>query len=135
MPTARASNAEALQRARANLRERKKAESQLRILEAAKAIFFRDGFKDASAGRPQTLEPTAVEERRVSFRTRALSQGASAAGSFAGAAGFCAGVSPGLGTGTQGPLLVDPLRQMWPVSWSLRTRVGGPACCATAITW
>ena len=32
----------------ANLRERKKAESQLRILEAAKTIFFRDGFKDAN---------------------------------------------------------------------------------------
>jgi AcrR family transcriptional regulator len=31
-----------------NLRERKKAESQRRILEAAKTIFFRDGFKDAN---------------------------------------------------------------------------------------
>ena len=31
-----------------NLRERKKAESQRRILEAAKTTFFRDGFKDAN---------------------------------------------------------------------------------------
>jgi len=31
-----------------NLRERKKAQSQRRILEAAKTIFFRDGFKDAN---------------------------------------------------------------------------------------
>jgi AcrR family transcriptional regulator len=31
-----------------NLRERKKAESERRILEAAKTIFFRDGFKDAN---------------------------------------------------------------------------------------
>ncbi len=48
MPTARSIGAEELPRVGANLRERKKAESERRILEAAKAIFFRDGFKDAN---------------------------------------------------------------------------------------
>jgi AcrR family transcriptional regulator len=48
VPTTRPSGAEALHRDHANLRERKRAESQLRILEAAKTVFFRDGFKDAN---------------------------------------------------------------------------------------
>jgi len=37
-----------LRRGAAGVRERKKAESQSRILEAAETIFFRDGFKEAN---------------------------------------------------------------------------------------
>jgi len=40
--------AEDLRQVGANLRERKKAASERRILEAAKTVFFRDGFVDAN---------------------------------------------------------------------------------------
>ena len=48
MPTASPIAAEDLRRVGTNLRERKKAASQQRILEAAESVFFRDGFKDAN---------------------------------------------------------------------------------------
>jgi len=48
VPTASPIAAEDLRRVGTNLRERKKAASQQRILEAAESVFFRDGFKDAN---------------------------------------------------------------------------------------
>ena len=48
MATHRSIGAEELRRVGANLRERKKAASERCILEAAKTVFFRDGFVDAN---------------------------------------------------------------------------------------
>ena len=57
-----------LRRVGSNLRERKKAASERRILEAAKTVFFRDGFADANLDEVAEIQRRRVEAMSGSAR-------------------------------------------------------------------